>query len=241
MPTYIHNLLFIFSKLPSFIRTPIIKLVLKYYMGKYIKLKVNNRENLKEVEGKPTLFICNHLSNMDALLLNKVLAKNKVAFIAGVKLTKNMVTKQVMQTVRIIQITPNTADIGAIKMALNYLKEGGSILLFPEGTRSRSQTMIKAKPGFVFLANKAGVPVVPIGIEGVDEIFPVNDADIGNEFFKKKGVATITIGKPYYVEKQLKDETRDQWLKRATDNAMYKIAALVSPRYRGYYGKKDAN
>ncbi len=241
MPTYIHNLMFIFSKLPSSIRTPLIKLVLNHLLKKYIKLDVRNEENLKDVKGKPTLFICNHLSNMDAILLNKVLKDNEVAFIAGIKLTKNMITKEVMQLVRTIPITPNTADIGAIRMTLGYLKKGGSIVLFPEGTRSRSRTMIEAKPGFVLIADKANVPVVPIGIEGVDEIFPVNDADIGNEFFKKKGTATITIGKPYYIEKQSEDESKDQWLKHTTDDAMYRIAALVSPRYRGFYGNKDVN
>lgn len=241
MPAYIYYPLLIFSKVPSFIRTPIIRVILEFYLRKYIRLEVYNKEILKEVEGKPTLFICNHLSNMDAILLNKVLKKNKVAFIAGVKLTRNIITYQVMQTVRTIQITPNTADVGAIKSAIDYLKKGGSILLFPEGTRSRVKSMIEAKPGFAVIASKANVPVVPIGIEGVDEIFPVNDNDIGKEFFKKRGTAKITIGKPFYIEKQAENEDRDQWLKRITDDAMYRISALVSPRYRGVYNKKDDN
>ncbi|WP_162523511.1 lysophospholipid acyltransferase family protein [Calorimonas adulescens] len=241
MPIYIYYPMLIFSKMPSFIRTPIIRVILEFYLKKYIKLEVYNKEILEEMKGKPALYICNHLSNMDAILLNKVLKKNRVAFIAGVKLTRNIITYQVMQTVRTIKITPNTADVGAIKAAIDYLKKGGSILIFPEGTRSRVRSMIEAKPGFAVIASKANVPVVPIGIEGVDDIFPINDNDIGKEFFKKRGTAKITIGKPFYIDKQGENEDRDQWLRRITNDAMYRIAALVSPRYRGVYSKENAN
>ncbi|NJD01228.1 MAG: 1-acyl-sn-glycerol-3-phosphate acyltransferase, partial [Ruminiclostridium sp.] len=92
----------------------------------------------------------NHLSNVDGIVLNKVLKKNNVTFIAGKKLNANPFTSIFMKIVKHISISPNSADRKAIKKALTVLSMGESILIFPEGTRSRTGSMIKGKRGFYY-------------------------------------------------------------------------------------------
>jgi 1-acyl-sn-glycerol-3-phosphate acyltransferase len=66
------------------------------------------------------------------------------------------------------------ADIGAIRIALQALKSGKGLLIFPEGTRSHDGVIKEAKAGAGLLAFKSGVPVVPIHIRGANDILPRN-------------------------------------------------------------------
>lgn len=65
-----------------------------------------------------------------------------------------------------------SADIGAIKEALRRLKAGGVVLMFPEGTRTRDGSIGQLQAGPVTLAQRAGVPIVPIVIDGAFESWP---------------------------------------------------------------------
>ena len=93
-------------------------------LQKYAKIEVTGEEILFERVGKPTVFIANHLSNMDGIVLNKVLEKNNVTFMAGIKLKANPFTSIFLKTVKYIPINPNSADRKPIKKALNVLSTG---------------------------------------------------------------------------------------------------------------------
>lgn len=146
----------------------------EFLLNKYAKLEVTGDELLSERIGKPTIFIANHLSNMDGIVLNKVLKKNNVTFLAGIKLNANPLTSLFLKTVKHIPINPNSADRNAIQKALAVLSMGKSILIFPEGTRSRTGSMIKGKKGFLLLARLSKADIVPIALEGTELLLPVN-------------------------------------------------------------------
>ena len=82
----------ILGKLPQGVSTKISRQYVKHMIKKYANLKIEGQENLKEVNGS-TIFICNHLSNSDGLILNEVLKEKDPTFIAGVKLSDNEFTK----------------------------------------------------------------------------------------------------------------------------------------------------
>src|SRR5690606_27872810 len=85
------------------------------------------------------------------------------------------------EAVDIIEIRPGTADIEAIRKALAVLKRGDSVLLFPEGTRSRDGTLQEARRGAALIATKARVPVVPVAVTGTEVLLPIDDADMSGE------------------------------------------------------------
>ena len=58
---------------------------------------------------------------------------------------------------------------GALRQTLRRLQAGGILAMAPEGTRSKSGNLIEAKPGGIFLAWKAGVPILPVAVTGTED------------------------------------------------------------------------
>ncbi len=209
--------------------------VAEFLLNKYAKLEVAGAEILSERVGKPTIFISNHLSNVDGIVLNKVLKKNNVSFMAGVKLNANPLTAIFLKIVKHIPISPNSADKSAIQKALAVLNMGESILIFPEGTRSRNGAMIKGKKGFLLLAKLSKADIVPIALEGTEILLPVNKNDMGKETPHHAAVK-VSIGQPFKLEK---NPDCDNWDEEAVHTAMRKIAQMLSPEYQGVYKTDD--
>jgi 1-acyl-sn-glycerol-3-phosphate acyltransferase len=61
--------------------------------------------------------------------------------------------------------------VGAINEGVRRIKNGGAMVIFPEGTRGKGQGMLPFKSGALKLATKAGAPIVPVAISGTYEVF----------------------------------------------------------------------
>ncbi|HYF82057.1 MAG TPA: lysophospholipid acyltransferase family protein [Clostridia bacterium] len=205
-----------------------------YVLSKYVDLEIHGKKTLIERENKPTIFISNHLSNVDGVVLNSLLKNNSAAFMAGVKLEDNPFTSFFLKTINHIPITPGSPDKSAIKSAINYLKTGGSIVIFPEGTRSRTGSLINVKKGFILLVKLANVPVVPIALEGTEIVLPINDNDMGGEKLHKSKV-NVRIGEPFTLPPKEECPADTDWEKMCADFAMRKIAEMLEPKYQGIY------
>lgn len=203
-------------------------------IDKYAKTHVSGIENLDGVEG-PFLFISNHLSNSDGIVLWKVMKKWDPTFVAGVKLKGDSLTYLGTIALKNTTIIPNTADKEGISNIIKLLKSGENVVMFPEGTRSRVGSMIKAKRGLNLIAKLSKAKIVPIGMYGTEKLLPVGkDADMNKETFHKEEVY-INIGKPFYLSKRNKEEDRKEYEERSTDEAMKRIAELLPEEYRGVY------
>ncbi|MBP1744083.1 MAG: plsD [Firmicutes bacterium] len=203
------------------------------YIRKYANIKVNGRENLNGIQ-KPMLFICNHLSNSDALVLNTAFKDQDLAFVAGVKLTGNVLTNLGMHITKTINIKPNAADKDAISNVVKHLKAGNNVLIFPEGTRSRTGGMIEAKKGIVLIQRLSKATVIPVGMSGTDKLLPINDKDMALEDFSHADV-TVNIGKPVLIPPKGKEEDRREYDDRVLSIMMKSIAELLPESYRGVY------
>lgn len=125
------------------------------------ELVVKGEENLWS--HRPAVFILNHQSTMDMFIAAKLIRKN-VRGIAKKELKNVPILGQILQAGGAIFIDRKNKDkaIEAMKPAVDALKNGTSIIIFPEGTRSKSYTLGKFKKGAFHLAMEAGVPIVPI-------------------------------------------------------------------------------
>lgn len=225
--------------LPVSFASYISKKVLNSYLNKYANINVQGIDELKNVQ-KPIIFICNHLSNSDGLVLNKILNVSNnfdVTFVAGVKLKHDAITHLGTYCVKTTPINPNTADKEGISKIIKILKSNNNILIFPEGTRSRNGAMIEAKKGLVLIAKLSKAIIVPIGINGSEKLMPINkNGEMYKEDFTYADVE-VKIGKAFYLDKKGKDENRKDYEKRVIDDAMHRIAQLLPEKYRGVYGK----
>ena len=89
-------------------------------------------------------------------------------------------------------VTRGTADLEALKRCLAVLALGEPIVLFPEGTRQSGDTVQPLFDGAAYLAIKAAVPIIPVGIGGTQAVMPK-----GSKFIYPKKCWMI-IGKPIY-------------------------------------------
>ncbi len=210
------------------------KKIVDMYMKKYANIKIIGEDNLNSCNS-PVIFIGNHLSNSDGLVLAKVLERKDVTFVAGVKLTNDPITQIGMNVVKSITIKPNTADKDAMNAIIKTVKTGQNVFIFPEGTRSRTGSMIEAKKGIILIAKLTGVPIIPVGIAGTEKLMPINkEGDMSSESFHHADV-TVNFGEPIHLPVKEKDEDRHCYEDRALNFLMKSIAGLLPESYRGVY------
>ena len=211
------------------------KKILNNYIKKYANIKVEGLENIESSEGT-FIFICNHLSNSDGVILSKVLKeKYDPSFIAGVKLGSDPITNVGMSLIKHIPIKPESADKEAINRIIKTVKSGENILIFPEGTRSRTGTMIEGKKGILLIAKLTKAKIVPIGMSGTDKLLPISESgDMGGETWHNADVS-LKIGKPISLPKKEKEESKHEYDNRCMNDIMRSIAALLPESYRGVY------
>ncbi|WP_142413208.1 lysophospholipid acyltransferase family protein [Hathewaya massiliensis] len=226
----------IISILPKGIVNSIARKTVEIYLKKYANLKVKGVNNLKEIK-TPTIFIANHLSNSDGLVLGKILKDFDPTFVAGIKLSKNPTTNLAVGIYKTAPIKPNTADKEGLKNIMELIKKGENIIIFPEGTRSREGKMIEAKKGILLIAKLTKAPIVPIGIWGTEKLLPINESgNMSSERFNYADV-NVNIGKQFLLPKKEDKEDKKTYEERAINELMCSISELIPEDYRGVYSK----
>lgn len=86
----------------------------------------------------------------------------------------------------------DVTDRAALRLAQSLLETGEPLVVFPEGTRFSGPTVEPLKEGAAFLACRAGVPIVPVGIGGAERAWPK-----GGRFIRPSKMALV-IGAPIY-------------------------------------------
>lgn len=224
----------IINFMPEKISVPLSKKIMGNYISKYASIKVEGAQNIKSLKA-PIIFICNHLSNADGLVLNEVLKEKDPTFIAGLKLTNDPFTSIGMKVVKSIKIKPNSADKEAITLAIKTLKNGNNLMIFPEGTRSRTGALIKAKKGVILIAKMSKATIVPIGMTGTEKLLPINtNGEMNKEKFHHSNI-DIKIGQPISLPEKSEGEDRHEYDDRCLDHIMYEIARLLPKEYKGEY------
>lgn len=220
---------FLPDKMVSFIANKLID----SYIEKYANIKTYGIEKLKDIKS-PIIFICNHLSNADGIVMSRLLKNYNVTFVAGIKLTDNKLTKLGFHVAKTIHIKPNSADKEAISKIVNTLKQGNNIMIFPEGTRSRNGKMIEGKKGLLLMAKLSKATIIPMGIWGTEELLPINDDNMTSERFNYADV-NINIGDPITLSSKIEDEDKSEYHDRLMKEIMTSIAVLLPEKYRGVY------
>lgn len=130
-----------------------------------IRVEVKGLSNLDPVH--PCIFMCNHQSNFDILVLFAALPV-QFRWIAKAELFKIPLFGRAMRGANYVSIErkDRRSAVKSIDIAAEKVKSGVCVMIFPEGTRSPDGKIKDFKKGGFFLAQKAGVPIIPVVING---------------------------------------------------------------------------
>ena len=164
--------------------------------------KVIGREKL--IEDGPAIIVANHQSFLDPPLVGS-LYRNEVFFLARKTLFDAPVLKQVLPHCNVIPIDQTRPDPASIIQVLRTVKNGGRIIIFPEGSRCADGQIHDAMPGIGLILSKlAHVPVQPVRIEGAYDCLPIHSSKL------KFRPITLSVGDPIkFTPEELRAKGRD--------------------------------
>jgi len=190
-----------------------------------VRVRVTGQENFPP--SGPYILATNHLSAFDPPLLMMICPHTVRAFAAS-KHRRNPFYFLVLSAAGSIWVRRGEIDREALRGAFEVLKRGEVLGLAPEGTRARRVYALQpGKTGAAYIATRADVPIVPVGLTGTEKIKE-------NLPRLRRTDVTVTIGEPFRLPES--GRVRGPKLDEYTDIIMRRIAALLPPEYRGVYG-----
>jgi len=190
-----------------------------------VRVRVTGQENFPP--SGPYILATNHLSVFDLPLLMMICPHTVRAFAAS-KHRRNPFYFLVLSAAGSIWVRRGEIDREALRGAFEVLKRGEVLGIAPEGTRARRVYALQpGKTGAAYIATRADVPIVPVGLTGTEKVKE-------NLPRLRRTDVTVTIGEPFRLPES--GRVRSPKLDEYTDIIMRRIAALLPPEYRGVYG-----
>ncbi len=179
-----------------------------------LKVEVSGAEHIPD---GPIIVMSNHASNFDILAMLGYFPR-PLSWIAKKELFKIPVFGWSMRRGGYIPLDRGDGRkaLKSMDEAAQQIKAGSSVIIFPEGTRTRDGRMLPFKRGGFLLAVKAGVPVVPVSISGSFAINP--GGSLGLNLGK---TVQIHIHPPIIIPEGMKRATAEEWL-------MERVAAAIN-------------
>ena len=153
----------------------------------FFNYRVIGAENM--IEEGPCIIAANHCSFFDPPLVG-VACKRAIHYLARKSLLEWPVLGPIFPELNVIPVDRKNADRSALMGAIRVVKNGGAVLIFPEGTRSPDGNLQSAQPGIGMIAAKTGAPVVPVRLFGSFDAFP------RDRRLPRRVPITVVIGRP---------------------------------------------
>lgn len=195
-------------------------------------------EGLEQIprEG-PALIACNHISYFDPLGHGRFVEKagRRPRYLAKSELYENWLLKRVLTGAKQIKVVRGSGDHGPIETALDALRRGELVVVYPEATitKNADYSPMEGKTGIARLSLASGVPVIPIAIWGSQHIW------------QRTGARSLKFGRPIWLKvgppldfSAYEDRPDDHDVRRTvTDAVMAELSMLVED-LRGRYPKR---
>jgi len=173
--------------------------------------------------------VSNHIGRLDPAFVYCHFKRKDIIMLVAEKYKEHTWSRLLAQAVNGIFVDRYNADLNAMREVLRRIKKGGVAVVAPEGTRSPTSSLIQGWDGASYIAAKAGLPILPVGITGSGDKEVVDRL----KHFKRLQV-TVRIG-PTFTLPPLDPKTRDEQLTDYTEEIMCRIAAELPESYRGIY------
>ncbi len=202
----------------------IVRVILSALLSLITRREYIGLENIPDEP--PYILVINHLAVFDSPLLLTVCPHTIRAF-AAAKHKRNPLYAPLLVIMSSIWVRRGEVDRQALREALDVLKRGEVLGMAPEGTRARGPYALqKGKTGPAYLATRADVPIVPVGVTGTEQIKR-------NLPRLRRTHVRAVVGEPFRLPES--GPVRGQKLREYTDLIMHRIAELLPEEYRGVY------
>ncbi|MFC3962419.1 lysophospholipid acyltransferase family protein [Nocardia jiangsuensis] len=181
--------------LRAWVTTKLVRRVLRFLAwSRLVRVTVIDRDAVP-VRG-PVLVASNHISMLDAVFLWGALRRRAMA-VAMAELWTWPVVGVLVRGLGHIPVIRRDPDSGraALEQAEWVLRHGGVLIIYPEGRCVRPGEVEPYKPGVAKLALRTGVPIVPVGTTGTNDVLPLGGAD-GRGRIDRTRPVTIRFGPP---------------------------------------------
>jgi 1-acyl-sn-glycerol-3-phosphate acyltransferase len=205
--------------------------MIRLALGALTRLEILGRENLPP--GGPLILVANHFSFIDPLAMIRS-TPWPLEFLAGAHMPNApAVVTWIPKVWGVFPVHRGSVSRSALRAAERVLAQNGVLGIFPEGG-NWATVLRPARPGAAYLAARSGAPILPIGIDGLVDVFPR---------LRRGGRAkvTIRIGQqfgPFQVNGS--GQERREQLDAIGHRMMRKIAALIPEERRGHYSDDPA-
>ena len=173
--------------LPNRIWHGLVKMLARLVLVTVYRIRSHGDNFVPETGG--ALVLSNHQSNLDPIAIGSV-CHRRLNYVARKTLFRFPPMRWLMNSLDAIPIDRDGSGFGGLKETLKRLKRGEMVLLFPEGTRTPDGEVQAMKPGFCAIARRAGVPLVPVALDGSFEAWP------RHQRFPRRSIIHVQFGEP---------------------------------------------
>jgi 1-acyl-sn-glycerol-3-phosphate acyltransferase len=202
-----------------------LKSIMRFLLKVLAKVEFEGLEHLPTQGG--VIIATNHLSRIDIPVLFITPNRPDITALVADKYQEHLLFAWIVNTAEGIWIDRSKADFTAMRASLDILRSGRALGISPEGTRSESGELLEGKSGTILIADKANVPIVPVGLTGTDKV-------LTSLLRLRRQRVTVRYGPGFHVEPIERDK-REEQLQHYTDEMMVRIAAVLPTELRGFY------
>jgi 1-acyl-sn-glycerol-3-phosphate acyltransferase len=200
--------------------------IVRFFMRIIADIEINGIEKLPEGN---VIVAANHLGRLDTAVLLCILDREDIIMPVAEKYKNHPLYGAIGRAANAVWLNRFEADYSAFRQILERMKQGGLLVIAPEGTRSKAEALQEAKMGVAFLASKSGYPVLPVAVTGTEDRVIVENL---KRFRRSKITATAAELMHINIPK---GPGREEAMRGATDEIMCQIAALLPEKYHGVY------
>lgn len=200
---------------------PFLYIGIRFYFRRFHQVRILGFK--PEYRKQPCIIVANHSSHLDTPLIFSCFSLHQTNRIHAVAALDYFFSNPLLRIAthllcNIIPINRKSADFIAIAMCKKVLEQGGNIIIYPEGTRTRTGTMGEFKPGIGILVKKTQAAVLPAYIRGTFHCY--NSRSI----FPRPGPVEIRFGKPIEYSVLLDGKTDLAGVAKRLEQEVRKIA-----------------
>ena len=183
----------------------------------FFRFRTSGREHVPREGG--LLIAANHASYLDIPVLGCGLPR-RAAYLGRQDLFRWPILNCLMRSLGWIPLRHDRVDRGGLRTAVRLIKDGNSVVIYPEGTRSRDGRLGRGKPGLGVIVAEAGCPVLPVYIGGTHEVLPVG------ALWPRLHPIRVVIGAPIDFSQESQEYSRKEFYQHVSRTVMARIAEL---------------